>query len=212
MYLSRSKLHITLLYESLCPDSSVFMPHLKKVHDELGEYIDLQLVPFGLASSKQKGAIFKCQHGPDECAGNRLQSCVISSTSNQKAQVKFVACQMFAPRITNADQVSRTRGSQNLLSQLTTHSRIGLLCPQCARDTGLLPDVNKCMSTAEGTRLQLEAELITKRYKTTFVPTIVYNHVFDQQLQDKSMHDFRGTVCYLLRQRSALPDNVCTKK
>ncbi|KAH8419036.1 hypothetical protein KR222_001411 [Zaprionus bogoriensis] len=183
MYLSRSKLHITLLYESLCPDSRRFMPQLENVHDELGEYIDLQLVPFGKSLSEQNGALFHCQHGPDECAGNRLQSCVISSTSNQKAQVKFVACQMFAPRNANADQ--------------------------CASDAGLFPDVNKCMSTAEGTRLQLEAELITKRYSPSFVPTIVYNHVFDQQLQDNSLHDFRSTVCYLLRQRIALPDDVC---
>lgn len=33
------------------------------------------------------------------------------------------------------------------------------------------------MNTALGTKLQLRAEQITKRYSPSFVPTIVYNHV-----------------------------------
>jgi len=31
--------------------------------------------------------------------------------------------------------------------------------------------------------------------------------VFDQQLQDHSLRDFRGTVCYLLRQQNLLPSS-----
>lgn len=39
-----------MLYESLCPDSKNFMPHLEEVHNEFGEYIDVELVPFGKSS------------------------------------------------------------------------------------------------------------------------------------------------------------------
>ncbi|XP_030556398.1 GILT-like protein 1 [Drosophila novamexicana] len=178
-----AKLHITLLYESLCPDSKNFMRQLGPVHQELEPYIDIELVPFGKSASEQSGALFHCQHGPAECEGNRLQSCVISSTQNQAAQVKFVVCQMFASNHANADK--------------------------CASQAGLLTDVEYCMKTPTGTKLQLDAELITKRYRPSFVPTIVYNRVFDQQLQDQSLRNFRATVCYLLRQQIALPATVC---
>ncbi|XP_062127096.1 GILT-like protein 1 [Drosophila sulfurigaster albostrigata] len=177
------KLHITLLYESLCPDSRNFMRQLGPVHEELGEYIDIALVPFGKSASEENGALFHCQHGPAECEGNRLQSCVISSTNNQAIQVKFVVCQMFALDYANADK--------------------------CTNEVGLLTDVEHCMKTPTGTKLQLEAEQITKLYRPSFVPTIVYNHVFDQQLQDKSLRNFRSTVCYLLRQQISLPPTVC---
>lgn len=51
------------------------------------------------------------------------------------------------------------------------------LCLQCANEAGLFTNVDQCMSTALGTKLQLRAEQITKRYSPSFVPTIVYNHV-----------------------------------
>lgn len=44
------KLHITVLYESLCPDSRNFMPDLEDVYDELGDYLNVELVPFGKSS------------------------------------------------------------------------------------------------------------------------------------------------------------------
>ncbi|XP_001359370.2 GILT-like protein 1 isoform X2 [Drosophila pseudoobscura] len=179
------KLHITLLYESLCPDSRNFMHQLGPVHEELQQYMDIQLVPFGKSRSEQGGAIFHCQHGPAECEGNRVQSCVISSTANQSAQVKFVVCQMFALDSSRADQ--------------------------CASEAGLLTDVDHCADSETGTKLQLQAELVTKSYQPSFIPTIVYNGVFNQQLQDHSLRDFRGTVCHLLRQQNLLPSGspVC---
>ncbi|XP_015037814.1 gamma-interferon-inducible lysosomal thiol reductase isoform X1 [Drosophila miranda] len=179
------QLHITLLYESLCPDSRNFMHQLGPVHEELQQYMDIQLVPFGKSRSEQGGAIFHCQHGPAECEGNRVQSCVISSTANQSAQVKFVVCQMFALDSSRADQ--------------------------CASEAGLLTDVDHCADSETGTKLQLQAELVTKSYQPSFIPTIVYNGVFNQQLQDHSLRDFRGTVCHLLRQQNLLPSGspVC---
>ncbi|XP_017007373.1 gamma-interferon-inducible lysosomal thiol reductase isoform X1 [Drosophila takahashii] len=177
----KKQLHVTLLYESLCPDSRNFMHQLGPVYEEFQDYLDILLVPFGKSQSERNGAIFHCQHGPAECKGNRLQSCVINSTGNQAAQVKFVVCQMLAPDYSRIDQ--------------------------CANEAGLLTDVVHCLSSETGTKLQLQAELVTKQYSPSFIPTIVYNGVFDQQLQDHSLRDFRGTVCYLLRQQNLLPSS-----
>ncbi|XP_016975668.2 gamma-interferon-inducible lysosomal thiol reductase isoform X1 [Drosophila rhopaloa] len=179
--LNMKQLHVTLLYESLCPDTRNFMHQLGPVYKEFQDYIDILLVPFGKAQSERNGAIFHCQHGPAECKGNRLQGCVINSTANQAAQVQFVVCQMLAPDYSRIDQ--------------------------CANEAGLLTDVVQCLSSETGTKLQLQAELVTKKYSPSFIPTIVYNGVFDQQLQDHSLRDFRGTVCYLLRQRNLLPSS-----
>lgn len=95
--------------------------------------------------------------------------------------MKFVGCQMFAANHANADKVrakstttttTATGESQNWLKNLSP-----FLCLQCANAAGLFTNVDHCMSTALGTKLQLRAEQITKRYSPSFVPTIVYNHV-----------------------------------
>lgn len=45
--------------------------------------------------SEKNGEEFYCQHGPAECTGNRIQSCVLDALNNdQDAKVKFVTCQM----------------------------------------------------------------------------------------------------------------------
>ncbi|XP_030374598.1 GILT-like protein 1 isoform X2 [Scaptodrosophila lebanonensis] len=176
--LSGDRLHITILYESLCPDSRRFMRQLGPVHDELKDYVDILLVPFGKSYSQQNGAIFHCQHGPDECLGNRLQSCVLSTTTDQGAQVKFAVCQMLSSEF---DKIET-----------------------CAIGAGLSPNIKQCAETSVGTALQLEAERITNLYKPKFIPTIVYNGVFSQELQDKSLRNFRGTVCNLLLQLNKL--------
>lgn len=50
---------------------------------------------FFFVQSENNGTYFFCQHGPAECTGNRLQSCVVDALGNdQDAIVKFVTCQM----------------------------------------------------------------------------------------------------------------------
>lgn len=56
-------------------------------------HLDNEFVFF--VQSENNGTYFFCQHGPAECTGNRLQSCVVDALGNdQDAIVKFVTCQM----------------------------------------------------------------------------------------------------------------------
>lgn len=74
---------------------------------------------------------------------------------------------------------------------------------QCAESVGVqYPEVSQCYYGGLGTQLQLEAERITHKIARPypkFVPTIVYNHVFDQNLQDRSIEDFKGVLCEILQ-------------
>jgi len=186
---TNEKLQVLVLYESLCPDSVRFMENqLGPSYDELQDYINVTLVPFGKATSLDNGAQFRCQHGPKECQGNLLQSCVLAQTNIQPQQVKFAVCQM------------------------TTPDRLDVKF--CAESAGLSSDINECVTTQTGTVLQLQAEKITKQYIVNmrgFVPTIVYDNVFDNELLDASLYNFRGVVCGLLKKRgNFVPDGtVC---
>jgi len=46
--------------------------------------------------SLQRGSVidFRCQHGPEECEGNKVQSCALNAITTQQAQLQFVGCQM----------------------------------------------------------------------------------------------------------------------
>ncbi|XP_018579492.1 GILT-like protein 1 [Anoplophora glabripennis] len=175
-----SKLNVEILFESLCPDSLRFIreqlhPHLK----ELAPYVNLKLVPFGKSASLEDGTQFICQHGPQECKGNRIMSCALERISDQTLQVDYVNCFMTIFK----------RGKHN-------PEEFGQLC---AMQSGLdINDVMKCYNTNEGTIHQLRAEDDTVRILPKFIPTVLYNGEFVQQLQDESLLDFKGVVCRLI--------------
>lgn len=52
-------------------------------------------MPFGKAESENNGENFYCQHGPAECTGNRIQSCVLDAINyEQDTSVRYIDCQM----------------------------------------------------------------------------------------------------------------------
>ncbi|KAL3078084.1 hypothetical protein niasHT_036967 [Heterodera trifolii] len=70
-------LHITLLYESLCPDCQSFITEtLFDVYQKFKTHLRIEFVPFGNAKVLENGTI-KCQHGPEECRINKFHSCAI---------------------------------------------------------------------------------------------------------------------------------------
>uniref|UniRef100_A0A183C9V8 Saposin A-type domain-containing protein n=1 Tax=Globodera pallida TaxID=36090 RepID=A0A183C9V8_GLOPA len=70
-------LHITLLYESLCPDCQSFITStLFDVYQKFKAHIRIELIPFGNARVLENGTI-KCQHGEEECRINKFHSCAI---------------------------------------------------------------------------------------------------------------------------------------
>uniref|UniRef100_A0A336MUT8 CSON007080 protein n=1 Tax=Culicoides sonorensis TaxID=179676 RepID=A0A336MUT8_CULSO len=168
----QSKLRVHVFYESLCPDSMNFVgnqlvPNIEAFND----YIEVVLVPFGKSRHIGNG-VFTCQHGDAECRLNRVMSCALTQIDDQIAAVKYVGCQMKY----FADRTGR----------------------QCVESNGLDWDtVSQCHDSDLGAQLQLAAEAEQNRIigYPKFVPTIVYNEQFDQELQDQSLRNFPGVLC-----------------
>lgn len=91
-----AQLHIGLYYESLCPACQDFATNqLYPIYNDIRNHIELLLVPFGKSESVNNGEAFFCQHGPAECSGNEIQSCVFDAINyDQDASVRFLNCQM----------------------------------------------------------------------------------------------------------------------
>jgi len=175
------KLHVAVYYESLCGDSIRFITNqLNPAYESLKDYIEIFFVPFG-KSWRIGGERFACQHGQDECDGNMIQSCTLNALNgNRDASMAYVACQM-------ASGAERTG-------------------QECAARVGVdYGQVAQCFNDGLGTRLQLGAEKATHEIAfpyPKFVPTIVYNKRFDQYLQNRSLNDFTGVVCELIRNQA----------
>ena len=75
---NHDKVKVNVYIESKCPDSKKFVnEQLYPTYQKLKSIINLKLVPFGNANvSINRGGrslSYQCQHGPDECWGNKYQ-------------------------------------------------------------------------------------------------------------------------------------------
>merc|ERR1712130_193824 len=72
---------LTVYYEALCPDSINFVTtQLTPAWQMFGEDLVINFKPFGKANWTENGDSwdFVCQHGPDECFGNKAQACTLA--------------------------------------------------------------------------------------------------------------------------------------
>uniref|UniRef100_A0A2M4AF67 Putative gamma-interferon inducible lysosomal thiol reductase n=1 Tax=Anopheles triannulatus TaxID=58253 RepID=A0A2M4AF67_9DIPT len=170
---AQAQLRVDVYYAHLCPDSVRWVQNqLLTLNPTLLNAITLDFIPFGKAQSINNGQSFTCQHGPAECEGNRVQSCILNLLPAQQAQVNYVGCQM--------SFTSDPRGWE------------------CAFRSGVnLNTAEACVEGQLGTQLQLEAERRTQAIAPAFIPTIVFNGQFDQALQDRAQTDFAGIICEL---------------
>ncbi|NP_001155577.1 gamma-interferon-inducible lysosomal thiol reductase-like precursor [Acyrthosiphon pisum] len=184
--IKRAPLKVSVYYESHCPDSRDFIisqlhPYFCKVQ----QYLNLNLVAFGKAYSSDQG--FTCQHGPKECRGNTIHNCVLKRIQDSKAQVDYVNCAMYDP-----DQP-------------------GHIEKTCVEESGLNVDqVQKCFSSSEGYEMMLKAEIETKTMTPgpLFVPTIVFDDVYNENDQNQAFVNFESTLCEKLISHGHT--NVCS--
>ncbi|CAD5225598.1 unnamed protein product [Bursaphelenchus okinawaensis] len=86
---NEKKILLTVLYEILCQScAQVISGPLKEVYETRKDQVDIELVPFGNARYNEDGSL-SCQHGVEECNGNRYEACAINFIEDY---FPFIAC------------------------------------------------------------------------------------------------------------------------
>lgn len=188
---SAQKMPVTIYYESLCPDSQAFIT--QQVYPEmkmgLSEHVDITWVPFGKSSFETRGSdvMFTCHHGPNECYGNKVQSCAI-----QHIQV-------------NSYQNEHNRQSLTL-EYINCLMKIGKNFPddmypgeKCAAENRLenWQVIAQCANSTEGSQLLKKNGELTNALQMPLasVPTVTFNYQYDPDIQAAALTNFRSVVC-----------------
>lgn len=180
---------IGVYYESLCPDSQQFVQEqLLHTYLEMPEYVNVELIPYGNAhyAGVRDRYTFTCQHGPDECYGNMVQTCYINLVNNTESRIKFVNCAFNYP----------------------TQKKI---IEKCTEDLDLRRQLKKCVTGNLGPNLEYEMAKKTDALEPphSFIPWITINGKGNRDLTDKACNDLIAVVCDALSDDK--PD-VCSRK
>ncbi|NWV01967.1 GILT reductase, partial [Upupa epops] len=87
---------LSLFYESLCPACREFL--VKQLFTTWlllpTEVLNITLVPYGNAKEKNISGKwhFECQHGPEECLGNMIQTCLMHTAQNFSTYFPVIFC------------------------------------------------------------------------------------------------------------------------
>jgi interferon, gamma-inducible protein 30 len=184
------KVPVTVYYESLCPDSQAFITQqlYPVMTSPLGRFVELKLVPFGKSNYTTIGSDtqFTCHHGPNECYGNKIQSCAIEHIqvnsyqhdyNKESLTLKYIYCLM--------------QFGKNFPDQIYPGKR-------CAQQLELKnwDIIENCANSTEGSKyLQVNGELTsTLKPSLTSVPTITFRHQQDET-QALALVNFASAVC-----------------
>ncbi|KAJ8918983.1 hypothetical protein NQ315_016887 [Exocentrus adspersus] len=180
---SAQNLKISVYYETLCPDSIRFLVNeFYPTYQDHAEHMEVDLVPYGKANATNSSGswVFQCQHGPAECYGNKVHSCAVDLYPvNQSTE--FVVCAM-----------SSTNASSDVNLE------------QCAVTANISwTTLQECISSGQGDELlaangRRTDELIPDLIN--FVPTIVFQDVFNNDLHTVALNNFGSIYVYLLEQ------------
>lgn len=166
--------NLTLAYESLCPGCRHFIKtQLWPVYQQLKEYLTVDLLPYGNAhefyNAKTGKWVYDCQHGPEECKGNLVETCAIFT--NRRDETKYL------PFIHCLEQGNPVKDGQ-----------------KCANATGLNWDkITECINGPEGNVYQHTIASETPKHQ--YVPWVVFNGVHNEQIEDKALMNFKQLVC-----------------
>ncbi|XP_053623307.1 GILT-like protein 1 isoform X2 [Plodia interpunctella] len=169
------KVKIAVYYESLCPDSKKFITsQLAPVWRDFKGVIKVKLVPYGKSTHEKVNGKweFTCHHGPDECYGNKIQSCILKDKSLADTEkMELVVCLM--------SQASPDKALDTCVGQ-----------PQQAA-------LRACAGAERGAALLAQAgdKTAAVARPLSFVPTVIINEKFDQSVQDEAFKNLKSVVC-----------------
>lgn len=164
------RVKLGVYFESLCPDSRrFFSSELEPSIHDIKSLIELELVPFGKARvvSKQK---MLCQHGANECDGNRIMACIIDRSKEVVQTVQTIDC-LFK----NGPQSSVDKCVKKFLPEVSP------------------ADIETCRHSAESFRMMETAEQKTGRL--SYVPHLKINDQSSDDVQSDCESDLKSCIC-----------------
>ncbi|EPB70070.1 hypothetical protein ANCCEY_10835 [Ancylostoma ceylanicum] len=86
------RINITVLMEALCPGCQHFIVDelYPNIYKNFAGFVNIEFVPYG--NAKIVNGTIQCQHGAEECAINRFESCLIDSVQTQEQYVPLIYC------------------------------------------------------------------------------------------------------------------------
>lgn len=169
---------VTLYFESLCPGCRQFIntqayPAYQKLANT--GILDLKFVPYGNAQEYPYGSTYtyRCQHGPTECEGNKVEACAIHQYPSQAQYVPFIHCvEYYGFSVTNAQYCA----GQEKLDWTTIYA---------------------CATGTEGTALMHEMATQTGALnpRHQYVPWITVNGAHTDAVQTAIMNNMVQYVC-----------------
>ncbi|CAH1111087.1 unnamed protein product [Psylliodes chrysocephalus] len=181
-----SPLRVVLYYEGLCPGCHEFiLEQLYPGYQKLGDSFLIDLVPFGGASATKTddGWQWECQHGPLECYINKVDACLTSFEPTQSQLISFVNCH-----------------TKNTSMDITFDETEDII-KQCAEENNVsFYDIRKCVTSGRADTLLLALQDRQNKLvpKLEYVPSIRFNDVYDEDLDNVAIFDFVYAVCSLL--------------
>ncbi|VVD02255.1 unnamed protein product [Leptidea sinapis] len=158
---TNDKVSLKVYYECLCPDCRQFdTTQFIRTVLKLGEYLDVKTYPYGNAKTTERDGKteFQCQHGPEECYGNKLHACTLDIIKNQTTALVFNACMM--------DHSQTGSGSDDKAAD-----RCGLVLSIDSRP------IKKCANSDRGTELLKMYGVESKKANFNYVPYVLVNGV-----------------------------------
>ncbi|GJQ74885.1 hypothetical protein Trydic_g21721 [Trypoxylus dichotomus] len=187
--ISHQKTTITVLYESLCPDSEDTIFRLYTSYEDSDkDNIQLEFVPYGKANHTLESGRwqFTCQHFREECDLNKYHACGLKYINGQNDQLNFVRCMM-----------------TNVLGTIDENT-----VKECSHKVKTSFDkIQQCFNSDEGTALMVTYGNHTNRYKPLDnVPTILYNNTFHEGLQENARDDPIATINHIKNTKKPIKD------
>ncbi|CAF2144962.1 unnamed protein product [Rotaria magnacalcarata] len=187
------RVNFTIYYESLCADCRQFIiTQVWFAFQAISDIVNLTFIPYGNAHEiyrpETKLYQFYCQHGPDECYGNLIHTCVIASYLETQQHMPFIYC--MDSIVDDVEKVAR----------------------QCAQNTSIdFEKVANCTNSRMGNQLQHVYATQTEHTKPTqaFVPWVTLNGNHTEEIQDLAETDLIALICDTYR--GANPPARCKK-
>ncbi|XP_030365429.1 gamma-interferon-inducible lysosomal thiol reductase [Strigops habroptila] len=172
---------LSLFYESLCPACRRFLVEQLFTAWLLlpAEALNITLVPYGNAQERNDSGKwqFQCQHGPEECLGNMIETCLMHEAKNFSTYFPVIFC------LESGSSVTKTLGAC-----------LQVYAPQLDGDR-----IAACVRGDTGAALMHRNAQLTEALDPPhqYVPWVVVNGKHTDELQAQAETSLLGLICRL---------------